>query len=169
MSHFEKLAKAHSSTIVFKKIDKVWEDLHHNWPLYVEASLKGHKLRKALVDCGSGVNLLPYFVFVALGIPKERLRSAYSLLNTFQGTPVKVVGTIVVSLAIGPIKTSNVFQEVEESSNYHVLLGSLWIHAHNCVPSTLYQCIKSSFKGKDIEFMPMRRRQRLRSTKTRSL
>ncbi|KAJ1377126.1 Ribonuclease H domain [Sesbania bispinosa] len=29
--------------------------------------------------------------------------------------------------------------------------GRPWIHLHQCVPSTLHQCIKSNFRGKEIE------------------
>ncbi|KAJ1423463.1 hypothetical protein SESBI_12401 [Sesbania bispinosa] len=72
-------------------------------------------------------------------------------LSTFHGEAVETVGCIYAVLEVGPIKTTNVFQIVEGDSSYHLLLGRPWIHLHQCVPSTLHQCIKSNFKGKDIE------------------
>ncbi|KAJ1405755.1 hypothetical protein SESBI_25668 [Sesbania bispinosa] len=43
------------------------------------------------------------------------------------------------------------FQVVEGDPSYHLLLGRPWIHLHQCVPSTLHQCVKSNFRGKEIE------------------
>ncbi|KAJ1396464.1 Ribonuclease H domain [Sesbania bispinosa] len=45
---------------------------------------------------------------------------------------------------------------VEGDPSYHLLLGRPWIHLHQCVPSTLHQCIKSNFRGKEIEIQGVR-------------
>ena len=55
-----------------------------------------------------------------------------------------------VDLKVGPIRSPTRFHVLEEETSYHLLLGRPWIHAHNCVPSTLHQCLKASIKGKTI-------------------
>ncbi|KAJ1437623.1 Ubiquitin-conjugating enzyme, E2 [Sesbania bispinosa] len=69
---------------------------------------------------------------------------------------VETLGRVHAMLEVGPIKTTNIFQIAEGDSSYHLLLGRPWIHLHQCVPSTLQQCIKSNFKGKDIEIPGVR-------------
>ena len=49
------------------------------------------------------------------------------------------------------IKTPNKFQVVNGVPSYHILLGRQWLHLHQCVPSTWHQCVKSRFRGRDIE------------------
>ena len=146
-----KITEMHANAIIFKENASMREFPLHNRPLYVEANIEGKRVRRALVDNGSGVNVIPLPVLEALELSKDRIRKSDLLLSTFQGNPVKVVGTIRVNLQVGPIRTMNDFQVVEGSPSYHILLGRHWIHAHGCVPSTLHQCVKSSYKGKDVE------------------
>ncbi|KAJ1377399.1 Ribonuclease H domain [Sesbania bispinosa] len=94
---------------------------------------------------------MPAQLFRLLNIPKQRVRVSNITLNTFQGEPVESQGCVYAVLEVGPIKTVNVFQVVEGDPNYHLLLGRPWIHLHQCVPSTLHQCVKSNFRGKEIE------------------
>ncbi|KAJ1438452.1 Ribonuclease H domain [Sesbania bispinosa] len=86
-----------------------------------------------------------------LNIPKHRMRISDITLNTFHGKPVETRGCVNAVLEVGPIRTINVFQVVDSDPSYHMLLGQPWIHLHQCIPSTLHQCIKSNFKGKEIE------------------
>ncbi|KAJ1409568.1 S-locus glycoprotein domain [Sesbania bispinosa] len=64
---------------------------------------------------------------------------------------VETKGCVSAVLEVGPIRTINIFQVVDGDPSYHLLLGRPWIHLHQCIPSTLHQCIKSSFKGKEIK------------------
>ncbi|KAJ1408149.1 Retrotransposon gag domain [Sesbania bispinosa] len=128
-----------------------WPKFCHNHPLYVEANIEGIRVRRALVDNGSGVNILPSYLFKMLNIPKHRLRVSDVTLNTFHGEPVESRGCVNAVLEVGPIKTVNTFQVVDGDPSYHLLLGRPWIHLHQCIPSTLHQCIKSNFRGKKIE------------------
>ena len=62
-------------------------------------------------------------------------------------------GCIIVMLEVGLIKMLTQFQVINGESSYHILLGHPGVHLHQCVPSTLHQCVKSSFKRKDIEIL----------------
>ncbi|KAJ1418164.1 Retrotransposon gag domain [Sesbania bispinosa] len=72
-------------------------------------------------------------------------------LNTFHGEPLESRGCVNVMLEVGPIKMVNVFQVVDGDPSYHFLLRRPWIHLHQCIPSTLHQCIKSNWQEKEIE------------------
>ncbi|KAJ1388292.1 Aspartic peptidase domain superfamily [Sesbania bispinosa] len=123
----------------------------HNRPLYVEATIEGIKVRRALVDNGSGVNIIPSYLFHKLRMPKSRIRKSDVTLSTFHREVVESLGRVHAVLEVGPIKIVNVFQVIDGDSSYHLLLGRPWIHLQQCVPSTLYQCVKSNFRGKEIE------------------
>ena len=58
-----------------------------------------------------------------------------------------------VMLEVGHIKPFTKFQVIDGKPSYHILLGHPWIHLHHNVPSTWHQCVKSSFRGKDIEVL----------------
>ncbi|KAJ1377405.1 Ribonuclease H superfamily [Sesbania bispinosa] len=85
----------------------------------------------------------------------EGVKVRRALVDNESGA-VETLGRVHAVLEVGPIKTTNIFQIVEGDSSYHLLLGRPWIHLHQCVPSTLHQCIKSNFKGRDIEIPGVR-------------
>ncbi|KAL4275338.1 hypothetical protein AHAS_Ahas20G0097200 [Arachis hypogaea] len=118
-----RLEKAHANALVFRDPDLFNGEFYHNKPLYVEAMVEGIKVRRALVDAGSGVNIIPTHIFLEMGGSADQIR---------------------------PTQTNNKFHVVDGSSSYHILLGRPWIHLHRCDPSSWHQCIKSSWKGKEI-------------------
>ncbi|RYQ85669.1 hypothetical protein Ahy_B10g105248 [Arachis hypogaea] len=142
--------KAHANALVFRDPDSFNGEFYHNKPLYVEAVVEGMKVRRALVDAGSGVNIILTHIFLEMGGSADQIRPTQVGLNTFNGVGVKSRGCVNAVLEVGPIKTNNKFHVVDGSSSYHILLGRLWIHLHRCVPSSWHQCIKSSWRGKDI-------------------
>ncbi|RYR18469.1 hypothetical protein Ahy_B03g063092 [Arachis hypogaea] len=145
-----RLAKAHANALVFRDPDSFNGEFYHNKPLYVEAVVEGMKVRRALVDAGSGVNIIPTHIFLEMGGSTDQIRPTQVGLNAFNGVGVKSRGYVNAVLEVGPIKTNNKFHVVDGSSSYHILLGRPWIHLHRCVPSSWHQCIKSSWRGKDI-------------------
>ncbi|KAJ1382881.1 Aspartic peptidase domain superfamily [Sesbania bispinosa] len=146
-----RLARAHTTAIIFREPTDISPQFCHNQPLYVEATIEGVKVRRALVDNGSRVNILPTYIFHKLRMPKNRMRRSDITLSTLHGEVVESLGRVHSILEVGPLKTVNVFQVVDGDASYHLLLGRPWIHLHQCVPSTLHQCVKSNFKGKEIE------------------
>ena len=119
----------------------------HNKPLYVEAKVNELGVRKALVDNGASVNLMPKNVFDTLPHGQERLILHEVILSGFDSNKSKTMGHIMVDLKVGPIRGPTRFHVLEEETSYHLLLGRPWIHAHSCVPSTLHQCLKANIKG----------------------
>ena len=101
------LAEAHVNAITFKENSQMRNQSHHNKPLFVEAALEGRKVKRAPIDSGLGVNILPLGVMEALGILAGQMKSSEMFLSTFQGKLMKTVGIVRVNLHIGPIKTMN--------------------------------------------------------------
>ncbi|KAJ1396548.1 Retrotransposon gag domain [Sesbania bispinosa] len=113
-----RLARSHATAILFKEPSFPGTEFCHNKPLYVEACVEGVRIRRALVDNGSGVNIMPAQLFRLLNIPKHRVRVSNITLNTFQGEPVESQGRVNAVLEVGPIKTVIVFQVVEGDPGY---------------------------------------------------
>ena len=42
------------------------------------------------------------------------------------------------------------FHIIDANTSYQLLLGRPWIHTHKCIPSTLHQCIKAYYKGREV-------------------
>ncbi|XP_016167871.1 uncharacterized protein LOC107610323 [Arachis ipaensis] len=131
-----RLAKSHANALVFWNSDSFNREFYHNKPLYVEAVVEGMKVRRALVDAGSGVNIIPTHIFLEMGGFADQIRPIQVGLNAFNGVGVKSRGYVNTVLEVGPIKTNNKFHVVDGSSSYHILLGRPWIHLHRCVPSS---------------------------------
>jgi hypothetical protein len=62
-------------------------------------------------------------------------------LSGFSGEPDKARGILSVELTVGSKTILTVFFVMEVKGRYNVLLGCDWIHAKECVPSTLHQCV----------------------------
>ncbi|KAJ1404543.1 Retrotransposon gag domain [Sesbania bispinosa] len=104
-----RMARAHASALIFREPADLNPQFCHNRPLYMEATVEGVKVRRALVDNGSGVNILPTYLFEQLNIPRRRVRSSEITLSTFHGEAVESQGCVNVMLEVGPIRTFNVF------------------------------------------------------------
>ena len=144
-----KMAREQEDVITFSAKDRQHHFLH-NKPLYVEAKANELGVRRALVDNGASVNLMPQSIFKALPHGQDRLIPHEVTLSGFDSNKSKTMGHIMVDLKVGPIRGPTRFHVLEEETSYHLLLGRPWIHAHNCVPSTLHQCLKASIKGKIV-------------------
>ncbi|XP_070011128.1 uncharacterized protein [Nicotiana sylvestris] len=98
-------------------------------------------VKRVLVDPGSSVNIILLRVVNEMQandtlIPKPRT------LSGFDNSSVVTNGKIILTtFAEGVIKDTK-FQVVEMDINYNMILGRLWIHKMDIVPSTLHQVIK---------------------------
>ncbi|KAJ1399321.1 Retrotransposon gag domain [Sesbania bispinosa] len=89
-----RIAKAHASAIIFREPPSPSPQFCHNRPLYIEAMMEGVHVRRALVDNGSGVNILPTYLFNKLRIPQNRMRGSNITLSTFHGEAVEARGAL---------------------------------------------------------------------------
>uniref|UniRef100_A0A2N9H5V5 Uncharacterized protein n=1 Tax=Fagus sylvatica TaxID=28930 RepID=A0A2N9H5V5_FAGSY len=121
-------AEAHASraflettnAITFTDEDMEVQYPDHRRPLYLSAVIKNVQVRRALVDTGSCLNLIPLSTLQAVDLPHQKI----------QGSPME--------------------GDQDLETPYHVLLGRPWLHKHKLVSSTYHQCVKGRLNGKPI-------------------
>lgn len=111
----------------------------HIKPLYVKAHLNGRPLNRVLVDNGSAINILPARALWSLGKTVEDLIATEVTVIAFNGEPSKVLGLLPVELTVGSKTSVTAFFVVSSTAHYQALLGRDWIHANECIPSSLHQ------------------------------
>jgi hypothetical protein len=94
-----------------------------------------------LMDGGASVNILSLSLFKKLGHIEGDLKHTKLRLSGFAGDPTKTKGIIYKELTVGSKTVPTAFFMVDIMGHYSMLLGRDWIHANECVPSTLHQCI----------------------------
>uniref|UniRef100_A0A2N9HC24 Integrase catalytic domain-containing protein n=1 Tax=Fagus sylvatica TaxID=28930 RepID=A0A2N9HC24_FAGSY len=90
-------------------------------PFMWSAVIKDVQVRRALVDTGSCLNLIPLSTLKAANIPQHKI----------QGAPIEVTG----------------FGGAAEYTMGHI---QPWLHKHKLISSTYHQCIKGRLNGKPI-------------------
>jgi hypothetical protein len=121
---------------------KKMEDLGaHMMALFIRVHLDGTPIRHMLVDGGASVNILPLSLFKKLGHVKGDLKCTNLILSGFAGDPTEAKGIIYKELMVGSKTVPTAFIVVDVKGRYNMLLGQDWIHANECVSSTLHQCV----------------------------
>ena len=122
----------------------------HSKPLYIAAQINDVYIRRALVDTGASLNLIPTSTLKVVGIPLSRIAGALIEVFGFAGIYECTIGSIQSALKMGPIVALTRFHIIHSPVSYHALLGRPWLHKHKLVPSTYHQCVKGRFNGKPI-------------------
>src|ERR1041385_301133 len=120
--------------------EKPKEPVKHLKPLYIKGHINGSPIARMLVDGGAVVNLMPYSVFKKLGLKDEDLIKTNMVLNGFEGKEkTEAKGVMYVELTVGSKTLATAFFVAEVQGNYNVILGRDWVHANQCVPSTMHK------------------------------
>lgn len=122
----------------------------HNRPLFVTAYINGMELKRAFLDGGASINIMPLETLKRLNIPEPRIIKSLVGIVGFGGEKKPSLGYIVLDLAVGPIRAPTKFHIIEGPTNYHVILGRSWMHKYAVVPSSYHQCLKGIWAGKKI-------------------
>jgi hypothetical protein len=122
----------------------------HKSPLYLTASINEVQVRRALVDIGSSLNLIPVSTLQAANISRRKVRGTPMEVTGFGGAAEYTIGHIQLALKVGPILSLTHFHVIDSAVSYHVLLGRPWLHKHKLVSSTYHQCVKGRLNGKPI-------------------
>jgi hypothetical protein len=123
--------------VVFKKLEN--PDAHMK-PLFIRGHLDRMPIGHMLVDGGVSINILLLSLFKKLGHIKGDLKRTNLSLSGFAGDPSETKGTICKEVTVGSKTVPMTFFVVNVKGQYNMLLGRDWIHANECVPSTLHQC-----------------------------
>ena len=136
-----------STEITFSNEDMEVGHPNHKRPLYLAASINQIPIKRALVDTGAFVNLIPLSTLQAAGISERKVQGCPMEVTGFGGRGEYIVGHIQLWLKVGLIASLAHFHVVRTEISYHVLLGRPWLHNHRLVPSIYHQCVKGRLNG----------------------
>ena len=131
----EALVPATPREIKFKK----WIKVKHLMPLYITAHMNGEPITKVLINGGAVFNVMPYSTVEKFGKSHRDLKKTNMTMSSFTGESTLALGFLIVELTVGSRRTNTLFFVVDGRPGYTILLGREWIHANQCVPSTLHQ------------------------------
>jgi len=104
-----------------------------------------------LVDGGAIVNLMPYTLYKKLGGEDEDLiKTNMTVSGVGGGDPISAKGVASMELTVGSKTLATAFFVSEVQGNFSLILGRDWIHANQCVLSTLHQCL-AQWIGDEVE------------------
>jgi hypothetical protein len=130
---------------------KAKESVNHLKSLFVRGHIDGIPIAKMLVDGGATVNLMPYSLYRKLGKQDDELvKTNMTLSGVGTDSSIKARGVTSVELTIGTKTLAAAFFVADKEGNYSLILGRDWIHANQCIPSTLHQML-TQWVGDDIE------------------
>ena len=95
----------------------------HRRPLYLAASMNQIPIKRALVDTGASVNLIPLSTLQAAGISERKIQGCPMEVIGFGGRGEYTAGHIQLWLKVGPIVSLARFHVVKTKVSYHLLLG----------------------------------------------
>uniref|UniRef100_A0A2N9HSS8 Integrase zinc-binding domain-containing protein n=1 Tax=Fagus sylvatica TaxID=28930 RepID=A0A2N9HSS8_FAGSY len=104
-------AEAHASraflettnAITFTDEDMEVQYPDHRRPLYLSAVIKDVQVRRALVDTGSCLNLIPLSTLQAVNLPQQKIQGSPMEVNGFGGMTEHTMGHVQLVLKVGPI------------------------------------------------------------------
>lgn len=105
----------------------------HLKALYVNGFVIGKPIGKMLVD--AAVNIMPMSTFRKLDKTTEDLIK----IKDYIGNTSEAKGVLNVELTISSKTLPTTFFVIDRKGSYSLLLGTDWIHANCCIPSTMHQ------------------------------
>ena len=111
----------------------------HLRPFYVKAHVNEEPIMRVLIDDGAVFNVMPYSTGVKLGKSHKDLKKTNITMFNFIWKSTLALGFLITELTTESRTTNTLFFVVDSRPGYTILLGREWIHANQCVPSTLHQ------------------------------
>ncbi|XP_054806257.1 uncharacterized protein LOC129308912 [Prosopis cineraria] len=139
-----------SSTISFSEEEVTETAVHQAKALHITLKCEGFIIARVLIDGGSALNVLPLSTFESLSLEASGVHKSNIVVRAFDGSRREVLGSICLSLEIGPSRFKVDFQLMNIDPSYTMLLGRPWIHSARAVPSTLHQKVKFISDGRII-------------------
>jgi hypothetical protein len=139
-----------TNAIIFTDEDMEVQYLDHRRLFYLSATINEVQVRRALVDTGFCINLIPLSTIQVAEISQKKIQGAPMEIKGFGGIGEYTKGHIQLVLKVGPIVALTRFHVVDSVVPYHILLGRPWLHKHQLVSSTYHQCVKGRLNKKPI-------------------
>jgi hypothetical protein len=110
-------------------------------PLYIRGHLDGRPIGRMMVDDGASMNIMPLVTFQKFGQQESELKQTNLSFTGFAGEATEANGIVSKELTVGSKTLPMAFFVVDVKGRYNILLVCDWIHANECVLSTLHQCV----------------------------
>ena len=127
-----------STEITFSDEDMEVGYLDHRKLLYLATTINQIPIKRALVDTGASINLIPLSTLQVARISKRKIQGCPMEVTGFGRRGENTAGHIQLWLKVGLIASLARFHVVKTEVSYHVLLGRPWLHKHLLVPSTYH-------------------------------
>nr|XP_009625034.1 uncharacterized protein LOC104115987 [Nicotiana tomentosiformis] len=112
-----------------------------NYALAISLLVHYTNVKRVLIDPGSSVNIILLRVVNKMQADDKMVPKACTL-SGFDNSSIVTKGEIMLATFVeGVVKDTN-FQVIDTDMAYNMILGRLWIHNMDVVPSTLHQVIK---------------------------
>ena len=95
----------------------------HRRPLYIVASINQIPIKRALVDIGASINLIPLNTLQAIGISERKIQGCPMEVTGFGKNGEYTASHVQLWLKVGPITSLARFHVVKTEVSYHVFLG----------------------------------------------
>jgi hypothetical protein len=125
----------------------------HRQSLYLSTTINEVQVRRALVDTGSCINLIPLSTIQAAEISQKKIQGSPMEIKRFGGIGAYTKRHIQLVLKAGPIVALTRFHVVDSVVPYHILLGRPWLHKYQLISSIYHQCVKGRLNGKPIRIV----------------
>ncbi|XP_022875800.1 uncharacterized protein LOC111394274 [Olea europaea var. sylvestris] len=119
----------------------------YNRPLYVSGYIRGYKMNRIMIDCGSAMNIMPVKTVKKVGTNVGDLSRSKIMIQGFNQKGQRAIGMIRLKLQIGELISSALFHVIDAKTSYELLFRCVWLHETRVVPSTWHQCFKYSRDG----------------------
>jgi hypothetical protein len=118
------------------------ESVNHLKWLFVRGHIDRVPIARMLVDGGATINLMLYLLYQKIGKQDDEvIRTNMMLSGIASDSPFKAKGVTSIELTIGTQTLAAAFFVVEVEGDYSMILDKDWIHANQCIPSTLHQVL----------------------------
>jgi hypothetical protein len=162
-SQKRKLQRLRAKEKQAKEAKKIFNDTHPQYPppqkrwkpKAIEINQTNTKTENEIatsqLSASTVVNLVPYSLYKKLGKQDDELvKTNMTLSGVGTDSSIKAKGVTSVELTIGTKILAVAFFVADVEGNYSLILGRDWIHATQCVPSTLHQMLLQ-WVGDDVE------------------
>lgn len=123
----------------------------HNKPLHIEAIIHKKKIKRILIEGGSGLNLYTFKLLKHLGFSEDLIDPAGKItIKAYDDAERVSKGVVTFPLQVGPVTVDTPYQFIDLDLPYNILLGQPWIHNMQAIPSTCHQCLKFPYEGHEI-------------------
>ena len=96
-----------------------------------------------MVDGEAGLNICTFNLVKALGYTKDVVDPRKKItIKAYDDEERSSKGMVIIPIRVRPIVKETIFQVLDLHLTYNILLGKLWFHDKQDVPSTYHQCLK---------------------------